>query len=77
MEPANRENLYQRPGNQRPRRNSVAGGVAVIDPVGMKVEKIFNVSHDSCSGPQGMAIEPGGQILLGCNGASGDGNIRR
>jgi hypothetical protein len=56
-----------------PGDNSVAGGVAVIDPVSMKVEKVFTVSHDSCAGPQGMAIGPDDQILLGCNGASGDG----
>jgi hypothetical protein len=56
-----------------PGDNSVAGGVAVIDPQSMKVEKIFTVSHDSCAGPQGMAIGPDDQILLGCNGASGDG----
>jgi hypothetical protein len=56
-----------------PGDNSVAGGVAVIDPESMKVEKTFTVSHDSCAGPQGMAIGPENQILLGCNGASGDG----
>jgi hypothetical protein len=56
-----------------PGTNAVAGGVAVIDPESMKVEKIFTVSHDSCAGPQGMAIGPENQILLGCNGASGDG----
>jgi hypothetical protein len=56
-----------------PGNNSVAGGVAVIDPQSMKVEKTFIISHDSCAGPQGMAIGPENQILLGCNGASGDG----
>jgi hypothetical protein len=39
----------------------------------MKVENTFIISHDSCAGPQGMAIGPDNQILLGCNGASGDG----
>jgi hypothetical protein len=56
-----------------PGDNSVAGGVAVIDPESMKVEKTFTISHDFCAGPQGMAIGPDHQILLGCNGASGDG----
>jgi hypothetical protein len=56
-----------------PGDNSVAGGVAVIDPKSMKVEKTFIISHDACAGPQGMAIGPDNQILLGCNGASGDG----
>jgi hypothetical protein len=39
----------------------------------MTVEKTFTISHDSCAGPQGLAIGPDDQILLGCNGASGDG----
>jgi hypothetical protein len=56
-----------------PGDNSVAGGVSVIDPKTMKVEKTFIISHDYCAGPQGMAIGPDDQILLGCNGASGDG----
>jgi hypothetical protein len=56
-----------------PGDNSVAGGVSVIDPKTMKVEKTFTISHDFCAGPQGMAIGPDDQILLGCNGASGDG----
>src|ERR1700676_4202080 len=60
-----------------PGDNSVAGGVAVIDPQSMKVEKTFTISHDSCAGPQGMAIGPENQILLGCNGASGAGQHSR
>jgi hypothetical protein len=56
-----------------PGDNSVAGGVSVIDPKSMTVEKTFTISHDYCAGPQGMAIGPDDQILLGCNGASGDG----
>ncbi len=47
------------------------GGVAVIDPVAMKVEKTFIVPFASCEAPQGMAIGPGHQILLGCNGNGG------
>ena len=47
------------------------GGVAVIDPVTMKVETTFIVPFASCQAPQGMAIGPDHQILLGCNGAGG------
>ena len=49
------------------------GGVAVIDPKTMKVEKTHLVSGDVCIAPQGMAIGPNNQVLLGCNGASGNG----
>lgn len=47
------------------------GGVAVIDPVAMKVETTFIIPLASCEAPQGMAIGPDHQILLGCNGAGG------
>ncbi|MEA2994267.1 MAG: hypothetical protein QOD40_3187 [Alphaproteobacteria bacterium] len=47
------------------------GGVAVIDPVSMKVEKTFIIPLASCDSPQGMAIGPDHQILLGCNGPGG------
>jgi hypothetical protein len=48
-----------------------AGGVAVIDPKSMAVETTFVVPLASCQAPQGMAIGPDHQILLGCNGPSG------
>jgi hypothetical protein len=47
------------------------GGVAVIDPVTMKVVTTFIIPFASCQAPQGMAIGPDHQILLGCNGAGG------
>jgi hypothetical protein len=47
------------------------GGVAVIDPVSMKVVTTFIIPFASCEAPQGMAIGPDHQILLGCNGAGG------
>ncbi|HEY1472644.1 MAG TPA: hypothetical protein VGF53_01015 [Pseudolabrys sp.] len=47
------------------------GGVAVIDPVTMNVETTFIIPLASCEAPQGMAIGPDHQILLGCNGAGG------
>jgi hypothetical protein len=49
------------------------GGVAVIDPKTGKVEKTYLISGDVCIAPQGMAIGPNNQVLLGCNGASGNG----
>jgi hypothetical protein len=51
-----------------PGNNTAAGGVAVIDHTG-KVETTFVIPVAQCSGPQGMAIGPDHQILLGCNGA--------
>jgi hypothetical protein len=48
-----------------------AGGVAVIDPKSMAVEATFVVPLANCQAPQGMAIGPDHQILLGCNGPSG------
>ena len=47
------------------------GGVAVIDPVAMKVETTFIVPLASCEAPQGMALGPDHQMLLGCNGPAG------
>lgn len=50
------------------------GGVAVIDPVTLAVETTFIVPFASCQAPQGMAIGPDHQILLGCNGPAGANN---
>src|SRR5262245_31408090 len=55
--------------------DSNPGGVAVIDPASAlngspKVERTFPVNIDDCAGPQGMAIGPHNQILLGCNAKS-------
>jgi len=47
------------------------GGVAVIDPKTRKVETTFIVPLASCAAPQGMALGPDNQMLLGCNGAGG------
>jgi len=51
--------------------NSVAGGVTVIDPKTLIIEKTFVIDHAACAGPQGMAVGPDNQILLGCNAPSG------
>jgi hypothetical protein len=47
------------------------GGVAVIDPVQQKVTTTFIIPFASCDSPQGMALGPDHQILLGCNGPGG------
>jgi hypothetical protein len=54
-----------------PGDNSKPGGVAVIDPGNLDVvENVFTVPLTSCVGPQGLALGPGNQALLGCNGAN-------
>jgi hypothetical protein len=47
------------------------GTVLVIDPVSMKIERTWTVDPTKCTAPQGMAIGPNPQILLGCNGPVG------
>jgi len=46
------------------------GNVVVIDPHRMVVLTAFAIPVTQCAGPQGMAIGPEPQILLGCNAAS-------
>ncbi len=53
-----------------PGDDSAPGAVLVISPETMKIEKVFNIPHDKCAGPQGMAIGPDEQILLGCNAST-------
>jgi hypothetical protein len=53
--------------------NSVPGGVTVLDPVTRTVvttltAPLTGFTINNCSGPQGMAIGPAPQILIGCNG---------
>jgi hypothetical protein len=50
-----------------PGDDSKPGAVLVIDPKSMQIEKIFTIPIASCAGPQGMALGPDHQILLGCN----------
>ena len=42
----------------------------MINPKTMLVETSFPVPLADCAGPQGMAIGPDSQIMLGCNAAS-------
>jgi len=46
------------------------GGVAVIDPVSMSVVNTFILPVANCDTPQGMAVGPDHQILIGCNGST-------
>ena len=57
-----------------PGNDTTPGAVAVINPKNMKVEKLFPIPLEDCAGPQGMAIGPDDQILLGCNAASPNGH---
>ena len=50
------------------------GGVAVIDPKTKKVVNTFIIPVDDCAAPQGMAVGPSNQILLGCNQPSPNGH---
>ncbi|HEY6618418.1 MAG TPA: hypothetical protein VIY68_02630 [Steroidobacteraceae bacterium] len=43
------------------------GNVVVINPHTFKIEQTFDIPVAKCAGPQGMAIGPAPQILLGCN----------
>jgi hypothetical protein len=49
------------------------GAVAVIDPKTKKVVAVFPIPVEDCAAPQGMAVGPDSQILLGCNGQFPDG----
>jgi len=57
-----------------PGNDTKPGGVAVINATTKVVEKTFPITLDECAGPQGMAIGPQPQILLGCNAAGPNGH---
>jgi len=50
------------------------GGVAVIDPKTLTVVDTFIIPVADCAAPQGMAVGPSNQILLGCNAPSPNGH---
>jgi hypothetical protein len=69
------------PGQGPPNANQAPGGVTVLDPVSMTVITTYTfpgtdpnqtpstaLALNNCSGPQGMAVGPAPQILIGCNG---------
>jgi hypothetical protein len=43
------------------------GNVVVINPHSLQIVQTFDIPVAECAGPQGMAIGPAPQILLGCN----------
>jgi hypothetical protein len=53
-----------------PGDDSAPGATLVISPTTMAIVQTFNLPHSSCAGPQGMAIGPSNQILLGCNAST-------
>jgi hypothetical protein len=57
-----------------PGNDTKPGAVAVIDPTTKKVVTLFHIPLEDCAGPQGMAIGPNDQILLGCNAKSPNGH---
>jgi hypothetical protein len=73
-DPKTRKFYQNVPEVNGPGDDTAPGAVAVIDPNTMKVENSLPVDIDACAGPQGMAIGPDDQILLGCNAKSPDGH---
>jgi hypothetical protein len=64
--------LLNLPEINGPGDNTGNGAVAVIDPKDLtQPERIFVLDHNKCAGPQGMALGPDRQVLLGCNAPSG------
>lgn len=47
--------------------DSSPGAVLQIDPKTMSITKTFPIDHTVCEGPQGMAVGPYPEVLLGCN----------
>ena len=50
-----------------PGDDSVSGAVLQINPKTEAIEQVFTIPVAQCAGPQGMAIGPDHQILLGCS----------
>lgn len=67
--------LLNLPEVNGPGDNSAPGAVLVISPQAMKIERTFILDHNKCAGPQGMAIGPRHEVLLGCNTPSGNGKF--
>jgi hypothetical protein len=57
-----------------PGNDTADGNVVVINPHTFQVVQTFDIPVAECAGPQGMAIGPAPQILLGCN-AKGPPNL--
>jgi hypothetical protein len=50
-----------------PGNDTQPGAVVTISPETFQIENVFSIPIAKCAGPQGMAIGPDHQILLGCN----------
>jgi hypothetical protein len=50
-----------------PGNDTQPGAVVTISPDTMQIENVYSIPIAKCAGPQGMAIGPDNQILLGCN----------
>lgn len=59
-----------------PGNDTADGNVVVIDPRSMAIVGKFDIPVADCAGPQGIAIGPAPQILLGCNAPSIPSGIR-
>jgi hypothetical protein len=59
-----------------PGNDTADGAVYVISPKSMAIVARWDVPVADCAGPQGMAIGPEPQILLGCNAPSIPSGIR-
>jgi hypothetical protein len=71
-DPRSHKFLLNLPEINGPGDDTAPGAVAVIDPHHLtQPERIFVLDHNKCAGPQGMAIGPEGQVLIGCNAPSG------
>jgi hypothetical protein len=63
------------PENNGPGDDSKPGAIMVIDPKTRQVVDLFHVDHTKCAGPQGMALGPDHQMLLGRSAAGPDSII--
>jgi hypothetical protein len=52
-----------------PGNDSAAGAIAVVDTRNMTIDQLLTVPLSACAGPQGTAVGPGFQLMLGCNAA--------
>jgi hypothetical protein len=50
-----------------PGNDTQPGAVVTISPETFQIEAVYSIPISKCAGPQGMAIGPEHQILLGCN----------
>jgi hypothetical protein len=58
-----------------PGNDTADGEVLAISPTTMKIVATYIIPTADCAGPQGMALGPEPQLLLGCN-AAGPGGVR-